>query len=1084
MTIKSFISVLAAGLASVGALPEGFAQQICAPRMQWQQTYGGNSSDYAAELLETSDGGFIIAGSSYTYLGNTGGGNKTAPFYGFSDFWVVRADSRGNKLWDQSYGGASDEHLWSVQQTADGGFILGGSSRSVPGGNKTSPNFGQADFWLVRTDGAGNKLWDRSFGGTLDDLATSVRQTSDGGYVLAGYSASSAGGNKTSSNFGFSDFWIVRTDSDGQKLWDRSFGGTRADELYVVRETSDGGFVLAGHSTSEIGGNKTSGLFGYNDGWVVRIDVNGNKLWDRSFGGEGLDEIRTVVETEDGGLVFGGLSNSLQASGNKTSASFGGYDFWVIWVDSNGNKLWDQTYGGSNHDVLHTVSKVGDGFILGGDSASRRDEYGTKTSRSYGGSDYWVVRTDAIGNQVWDESVGSRDSDVSAGGHVTRDGGFIAGGHSYGTGGSKTSPTFENGDFWVVKFQAETPGDCDGDGVRDGQDLCPDTPPGTVVNSNGCAIVQLCPCTNEWQSAREYVRCVRDSAAGFLRAGLISEAERQAIVAEAERTNCPPVRQGAVYFGLTNVPLGQAELNVGSSGSGSGSGSYEGPVVVSELWVDGLDGVSVLTGEADSGVFLYPDSPIWGNYSDEWFMLGKAYGRLNGTDGSFISSLRVTKPHYETYPVAIDFTPLAPRSLTFQVFSNGMLVAETTTETTEGATGNITIYSDTFLGPRGNPFWRMPDGSVGALIEFTTPVVGSGEYYPNLIFGPFGEAQGDRVFIRANQPANNVEFISRVDVTGFSGEFNTFSFLDERLGVFARPHKALGPVTMNAARGQLTMAGFTNLAEFFGGVLVELDEAARFDANLAPLALTNPFASLTISGAGADSDDEDIEGENDGTFAQTIIRENDGKLLLSFYFSPVYFQSSYSPTNPPLLQLKVFRNGSLAGSEVVTNHLLAGKLAGPRPGQLPELISCGIVTGGSNVVPHFALTLRHQAIFTAMDGTALRGNHIRVEPIGPATNVPPLVSFSLGAFGVPAFTITGERSVLAPPPLSISPTEDSLELSWPAVNQPFMVESAFSLSGPFSAVTNDVQFIDNRLCLTLPVEGTGSRFFRLRLSTD
>ena len=1066
--IKGFITSLVAALAAISAIPNGFAQQICAPRLQWQQTYGGNSSDYAAELQETSDGGFIIAGSSFTYLGNMGGGNKTAPFYGGSDFWIVRADSRGSNLWDQSYGGAADEHLWSAQQTADGGFILGGSSRSLPGGNKTSFNFGQADFWLVRTDGSGNKLWDRSFGGTLDDLATSVRQTSDGGYVLAGYSASSASGNKESSGFGTSDFWIVRTDRDGQKLWDRSFGGSRDEELYVVRETSDGGFVLGGYSQSGVSGNKTSPQWGYRNGWLVRVNANGDKLWDRSFGGDGYDEIRTLVETEDGGFVLGAISDSRQGLGNKTSANFGGYDFWVIWMDSNGNKLWDQTYGGSNQDVLHTVSKVGDGFILAGDSSSHRGDYGTKTSRNYGVSDYWMVRIDAIGAQIWDQSAGSRDSDVGAGGFLTSDGGFIVGGHSYGDRGNKTSPTFDNGDYWVVKFQAETPGDCDGDGVRDGQDLCPGTPPGTVVDANGCAIVQFCPCTNNWQSTREYVRCVRDAAAGFVRAGLISEAERQAIVAEAERTNCPPVRPGAVYFGLTHVPLGLAELNAGGSGSGTGSGSFEGPVVVSELWVDGLDGVSVLTGEADSGVFLYPDAPIWGWYSDEWFMLGKAYGRVNGTAGSSISSLRVTKPDYETYPVAIDFTPLAPRSLTFQVFSNHTLVAETTTE---GATGNIIVHSDTYLGPRGNPFWRMPDGSVGALIEFTTPVVGSGEYYPNSISGPFGETHGDRVFIRANQPANNVEFVSRVDVTGYSGEFNTFSFLDERLGVFARPHKALGPVTMNAARGQLTIAGFTNLAELFGGVLVELHEAARFDVNLAPLELANPFASLTISAAGADIDDD--------SFAQAIIREADGKLLLSFSFSPVYFQSDYS-----LLQLKVFRNGSLVGSNVATNHLLAGLLGAGRQGQLPEIIGCGIVTGASNLVPHFALTLRHQAIFTAMDGTALRGNHIRIEPIGPATNVPPLVSFNLGTFGVPAFTITGERSVLAPPPLSISPTEDSLELSWPAVNQPFMVESAPSLSGPFSAVTNDVQFVDNKLCLTLPVDSTSSRFFRLRLSRD
>jgi len=155
-----------------------------------------------------------------------------------------------------------------------------------------------------------------------------------------------------------------------------------------------------------------------------------------------------------------------------------------------------------------------------------------------------------------------------------------------------------------------------------------------------------------------------------------------------------------------------------------------------------------------------------------------------------------------------------------------------------------------------------------------------------------------------------------------------------------------------------------------------------------------------------------------------------------------------------------------------------------RGGGVPEVVSCGLVTASSNLPPHFALSLRREATFTAPDGTTLRGNQIRIEPVGPATNVPPLVSFSMGTFNVLAFTITGEHSALAPPPMTVVAASSALELRWPVVNQPFILESAPALSGPFSAVTNNVEYIESTNCLIFPVESAGSRFFRLRLSTD
>jgi hypothetical protein len=1071
--IKAFVCLLVAGFALLSSAAE--PGEICPPHIQWQQTYGSGGPDEPYAVRQTSDGGFIIGGTSYSSY--AGSGNRTAPGWGGSDFWIVRTDAAGSNLWDRAYGSMGTEGLSSLEQTTDGGFILAGGSSSLgPSGNKTANSYGLTDFWLVRTDSAGNKLWDVAFGGQRGDAANSVRQTSDGGFVVAGVSTSHASGNKTSVSWGGADFWVVRLDANGQKLWDQSFGGSQSDTAGVVRETADGGFIVGGYTDSGADGNKSSASFGFSDFWVVRLDGAGNKLWDRSFGGNWSEYLRSLVQTADGGFLLAGQSTSFP-SGNKRSPLYGSYDWWVIRVDANGGELWQRSYGGTDYDILLEVNRTADGgFILSGSSDSRTN--GTKTARRYGSTDYWLVRINGSGNQLWDQTLGSRGEDTAAGAQQTADGGFIVAGLSYADRGNKTSPTFGNGDFWVVKFQAETPDDCDGDGVPNAQDLCADTPPGTVINSSGCAIVQLCPCTNDWQTTREYVRCVRDAADDFARAGLITEAERQAIVGEAERTNCPPnfLRPGIIAFGLTNVPLGQAELDGGSGGTGTGSGGSgsSGAVTVSELGIEGLDGVSVLTGEADSGLFLYPYADIWGNFSDDWFMLGKAYGRVGGTANALVSSMRVTKPHYETYPVAIDFTPLRPRSLTFQVFSNGTLVAEATTE---GGTGGITVSADTYESPRGNPFWRMADGSIGAIIEFTTPLFGSGEYHRNSISGPFGEAYGDQIFIRANQPAN-VEFISRVDVTGFSGEFNTFSFLDERLGMFRRPHEALGPVTMTAANRRLTIAGLPDVGNQFGGVLVELDLVSRFDVDLLPLELADTDTAFLISGSGPTTmEDEENPGSS---FAMARLHNENDALELSSYFSREYTGTN---ANSPL-QVRVYRNGSLAGTAIASNNAIAGTLTSRMEGKVPEIISAGIVANASNAPGYVALSFRHLTTFTATDGTVLRGNHLRIGPIVAAPDPLTIDGVSVGTYNVLAFTITAERSILAPPPMSAVTASTGLELTWPTVNAPFIVESAPSISGPFSVVTNDVEYIDEKNCLILPVEATGSRFFRLRLSPD
>src|SRR6185369_15785641 len=164
--------------------------------------------------------------------------------YGGSDFYVIRLDATGQKVWEQSFGGTDYDALTCLQQTSDGGFILGGVSTSGSGGGKSASAFGGYDFWVIRLDTLGNKVWDKSFGGSDNDWLYSVLQTSDGGFALGGWSLSVPSGNKTSPAYGGADYWMIRLDAMGTKVWEQAFGGPAYDTLYSLQQTSDGGFLL------------------------------------------------------------------------------------------------------------------------------------------------------------------------------------------------------------------------------------------------------------------------------------------------------------------------------------------------------------------------------------------------------------------------------------------------------------------------------------------------------------------------------------------------------------------------------------------------------------------------------------------------------------------------------------------------------------------------------------------------------------------------------------------------------------------------------------------------------------------------
>jgi len=418
---------------------------------QWDKRFGGTGGEELTSIQQTNDGGYILGGWSQSGIG----GDKTQPSQGNLDYWIVKTDSVGNKQWDRDFGGDTTDVLNSIRQTADRGYILGGSSLSAVGGDKTQSSQGYNDYWIVKTDSLGNKQWDKDFGGTYGDALSTVLQTIDGGYILGGSSASGAGGDKTQASQGGWDYWIVKTDSLGNKQWDKDFGGTGDDLLNNLKQTTDGGYILGGHSYSGTGGDKTQPTRGTYDYWIIKTDSLGNKLWDKDFGGNDVDYLYSIQQTKDGGYILGGTSGST-AGGDKSQPTKGLNDYWIVKTDSLGNKDWDKDYGGSDYeDGFGSVVQTKDGgYILAGTSYSPVS--GDKTENNLGQEQTWVVKMDSIGNKQWDKTVftntGTNDDEVGFA-IQTKDGCYLFANWTVaGTGGYKTQPSQGSYDYWIVKF--------------------------------------------------------------------------------------------------------------------------------------------------------------------------------------------------------------------------------------------------------------------------------------------------------------------------------------------------------------------------------------------------------------------------------------------------------------------------------------------------------------------------------------------------------------------------------------------------------------------------------------------------------
>jgi hypothetical protein len=304
-------------------------------------------------------------------------------------------------------------------------------------------------------------LWEQSYGGKHAEFLYDAIPTPDYGFLLAGSSISDSNGNKTEANKGDLDYWVWKMDEKGTPEWQKSFGGNGVDLLQSVQLTSDGGFILAGTSSSDKSGDKKENTKGKEDFWVLKLDAKGNEIWQKTIGGTGQEKLLSIAQTRDGGYILGGTSSSNKAEPDekgaedkygKTEDSRGSLDYWVVKLDTKGEIKWQKTMGGKYVDELKSIQQTHDkGYILGGYSNSPIS--GDKTQDNFGLNDYWIVKLDEDGKEQWQRTIGGDKDDNLFALSQTKDGGFIVGGNSNSGATNTKSKTNENGtDFWVLKL--------------------------------------------------------------------------------------------------------------------------------------------------------------------------------------------------------------------------------------------------------------------------------------------------------------------------------------------------------------------------------------------------------------------------------------------------------------------------------------------------------------------------------------------------------------------------------------------------------------------------------------------------------
>ncbi|MCH2193409.1 hypothetical protein [Kordia sp.] len=405
--------------------------------IDWVKTLGGTQEDTAQDITITADGGYAIVGYTKSIDGDIID-NATEQ----NNYWVARLDAEGNLLWSKTYGGTADDRGEAIKTTADGGFIITGYSRSAD--EDVSVNNGFYDQWIVKLDANGNLVWEKSFGYSGSDQAFDIMQTNDGGYFTTGFLDVTASGGqgtfgKPSGNneslvtpkHGVGEYWCHKLDANVTIVWSRFFGGTNNDRSYSTLETNDNNFIIAGSSESD--DFDVTNSQGSYDFWVVKLSNSGDLIWQKSYGGTGIDIGYDITKTNDGNYIVVGDTRS--SDGNIANLK-GSADFWIIKIsDTDGSLLWERTYGGSDFESARGITPLQDGgFAVVGSAKSNNVD----VDANYGQNDFWVIKITDTGNLTWEKNFGGSQLDIAFGIVETNDKKLVIAGSTQSNDGDIT----------------------------------------------------------------------------------------------------------------------------------------------------------------------------------------------------------------------------------------------------------------------------------------------------------------------------------------------------------------------------------------------------------------------------------------------------------------------------------------------------------------------------------------------------------------------------------------------------------------------------------------------------------------------
>ncbi|HAO08624.1 MAG TPA: secretion protein, partial [Chryseobacterium sp.] len=388
---------------------------VSAQEVVWQKDIRSSTQDFLSQVTTTIDQQYLITGSSIRPDNNQPASDNKKQNNGY-DFHLVKLNQQGEEVWEKYFSGKNHDFLSATVNTQEGGFLLAGTSYSGKGLDKKDDSKGGSDFWLIRINEFGDELWQKTIGGTSDEEARAVIQTTDFGFFVAGNVQNNPKG------YGSKDVLVVRLDKSGKELSQLILGGKGLDEVEKMIPTKDGGALLgvysrsgalAGSGKTEAGSSKTinyqpktSNNFGEGDYWIVKLSKDGKVEWEKNFGGKGDDHVRTLALTSTGYLI-GGESRS-ERSGNKSVGIEEGTDLWLISIDERGEEIWQKSYNFKNRDVLMGMSVIAGkqedgsgkskGILLGGyTQAEGRIENDDET--------FWMLYLDQNGNEQWRKHV-------------------------------------------------------------------------------------------------------------------------------------------------------------------------------------------------------------------------------------------------------------------------------------------------------------------------------------------------------------------------------------------------------------------------------------------------------------------------------------------------------------------------------------------------------------------------------------------------------------------------------------------------------------------------------------------------------